>query len=69
MAECACEADGEVQKPLHFDRPLNESMERLTTGILEHKSRSLIAVRQYARTNCPGWVEFIFQCIFVVYLL
>jgi Cys-tRNA synthase (O-phospho-L-seryl-tRNA:Cys-tRNA synthase) len=59
LAERAREADGEVQKPRHFHRSLNESMERLTTGIIQHKHRLVVVLGQITGPNCPSCVEFV----------
>ena len=52
-----------------FHRALNETMEKLTTGILEHKRFLSVALRKSKGSNCPCCVEIVAKRIFVLYLL
>jgi hypothetical protein len=44
-------------------------MEKLTTGILEHKRSLSVALRKSKGSNCPCWVEIAAKRVFVLYLL
>jgi hypothetical protein len=50
-------------------RALNETMEKLTTGIPEHKRFLSIAQRESKGSNCPCCVEIVAKRVFVLYLL
>jgi hypothetical protein len=66
LAECACQTDGETQKPLHFHWTLDQAIERFTTRVLENKHFLVVVLGQRKGPNCPCWVEFVPERIFVL---
>ena len=50
------DVDGEAQKPRQFERPSQDTIERLAAGILEHEHRPALVIHEGQRLNRPRWI-------------
>jgi len=64
-AECRRDCDRKAQKLCDVQRAANQSVERLTAGILEHERHAIIVFRQRDWSCRPASVELVFERTFM----
>jgi hypothetical protein len=59
LPERGCETDGNPQKLPYLHRPLNQTIERLSTGVFKNKRLLSIALKKSKGSNSPCYVQLV----------